>query len=250
MKALIIDDESKSRNLLRTIINEYCPEITTIVEAEDLPSGVKTIHREHPQIVFLDIEMPGYLGTQIMDFFDKDTVNFQIIFTTAYNEYAIKAFELNAIDYLLKPMRPKKVNNAIQKVLKINNHQQINEQLKELKETITNFQFGKIGLPVSDGILYVKVSEIIFLQAKGMYTYVHTLNHNKLLISKPLKHFTGLLEDNNSFYRTHRSFLINLKYIKQLVKKDGTHILMDNDAVIAVSKERQSDLIELLNKMF
>jgi len=250
MKALIIDDESKSRNLLRTIIRDYCNEITRIYEAEDLPSGVKAIHKEKPHIVFLDIEMPGYIGTQIMDFFDPNSIDFQIIFTTAYSEYAIKAFEINAIAYLLKPMRPSKVCGAVQKALSVNNHSQINQQLIELKESITNFKFGKIGLPVSDGILYIKLSDILFLKAEGMYTHFYTYTHSNLVISKPLKHFVQLLSGNNSFYRTHRSYLINVKHIKQLVKKDGTYLLMDNGATVAVSKEKQPELLQLLDILF
>ena len=250
MKALIIDDESKSRNLLRTIIQEYCSVEMEIYEAEDLPLGVKMIHKEKPQIVFLDIEMPGYLGTQIMDFFDKDSINFQIIFITAYSEYAIKAFELNAIAYLLKPMRPQKVCAAIQKALKVSNQQQINTQLQALRASMNSFKFGKIGLPVSDGILYVKLKDILFLKAEGMYTHFYTFSHDKLFISKPLKYFVQLLAEHNNFYRTHRSYLINLKHIKQLVKKDGTYLLMDNDVIVAVSKEKQNELMQLLNMVF
>ncbi|MFK7908434.1 MAG: LytR/AlgR family response regulator transcription factor [Chitinophagales bacterium] len=250
MKALIIDDESKSRNLLRTILQDYCSEITSICEAKDLPSGVKTIHKENPQIVFLDIEMPGYLGTQIMDFFDPNSINFQVIFTTAYSEYAIKAFEINAIAYLLKPMRPQKVCSAVQKALGLSNHLQINLQLTELKKSIANFKFGKIGLPISDGVLYVKLSEILFLKAEGMYTRFYTYSHDNLLISKPLKHFVQLLKGNHAFFRTHRSYLINIKHIKQLVKKDGTYLLMDNNATVAVSKEKQAELLKLLQEIF
>lgn len=250
MTALIIDDESKSRNLLRTIIRDYCNEIHTIYEAADLPEGVKSIHKNKPHVVLLDIEMPGYIGTQIMDFFDSNDINFQIIFTTAYSEYAIKAFEINAIAYLLKPMRPSKVCAAIRKALSIRNQHQINQQLVELKESMTTFKFGKIGLPVSDGILYVKLIDILFLQAEGMYTRFHTHSHNKLLISKPLKHFVKLLEGNNSFFRTHRSYLINIQHIKQFVKKEGNYLLMDNESMVAVSKDRQAALLELLKRVF
>ena len=247
MKVLIIDDEGRARNLLRTIIDKYCSGITEIHEAEDLPSGVKLIYQEKPQIVFLDIEMPGYLGTQIVDFFEKDSIDFQMIFTTAYSEYAIKAFELNAIAYLLKPLDPQKVCSAIQKALSINNNQQFNRQLQGLKSALTNFKFGKIGLPVSDGILYVKLEDVLFLQAEGMYTRFHTFPEQNILTSKPLKHYMKILEGSNNFFRTHRSYLINIKHIKQFVKKDGIHLLMDNDAIVAVSKEKQTELLEILN---
>lgn len=250
MKALIIDDESKSRNLLRTILQDYCQEITSIGEATDLPTGVNKIKEGRPNVVFLDIEMPQYMGTQILDFLEGESVNFQIIFTTAYSEYAIKAFELNALDYLLKPMRPNKVCQAVQKARNVHNHSYINQQLQELNQSLTHFKFGKIGLPVADGILYVKISDILFLQAKGMYTNFHTRTHNNLLISKPLKHFVNLLSEQNTFFRTHRSYLINLEHVKQLVRKDGTYLLMENGATVSVSKEKQGELLTLLNELF
>ena len=116
MKALIIDDEKKARNLLRTILGEYCPDVTEIKEAADLPEGIKTINTFHPDVVFLDIEMPAYSGTQILDFFEPDDIDFHIVFTTAYSEHAVKAFQMNAVDYLLKPLRPNQVKEAVIKV--------------------------------------------------------------------------------------------------------------------------------------
>lgn len=245
MNALIIDDENKARNLLKTILKEYCPEITSIWEADDLPSGVMTINKNKPDMVFLDVEMPGYAGTQILDFFDESQVNFQIIFTTAYQEYALKAFEINAISYLLKPLRPSSVKEAVKKVIEIKSNSQINQQLKELNNTLKSKTFSKIALPVADGILFVKLDEIIYLKADGMYTNVITINQDSLLISKPLKHFVDLLKENSCFYRTHRSFLINKNHIKQIVKKEGGHIIMDNNNMISVSKERLEELSQV-----
>jgi two-component system LytT family response regulator len=120
MKALIIDDEQKARHLLKFLVEENCPQITEIELAEDLPNGIRVINTFQPDIVFLDIEMPGYSGLQILDFIAPEQVNFELIFTTAYSEYAIKAFELNAIDYLLKPLRDEQVETAVAKERGIN----------------------------------------------------------------------------------------------------------------------------------
>ncbi|MGB0887025.1 MAG: LytR/AlgR family response regulator transcription factor [Vicingaceae bacterium] len=242
MKALIIDDEKKARNLLATILQESCDNIIQINEAEDLPSGVVAIRKENPDIVFLDVEMPQYLGTQILDFFDVEEVNFHIVFTTAYSDYALKAFEINAIDYLLKPLRVSKVKEAIDKALEKKSENQISNQLEALKTTLSTKKITKIGLPITDGIQFVKLNSIFYFKADGMYTQVYTTNSSPLLISKPLKHFVEILSDVPEFFKTHRSYLINKNFINQLVKKDGGYIVMDNDEKIAVSKDKMNEL--------
>lgn len=247
MVAIIIDDESKARNLLKNILEEFCPEIKTVVEANDLPSGVMAINKNKPDVVFLDVEMPGYAGTQILDFFDEAQIKFQIIFTTAYQEYALKAFELSAISYLLKPLRPSQVKEAVAKVSEIKSSEQINTQLKELNNALSSRVFEKIGLPITDGILFVKLDEIFYLKAEGMYTNVMTENGGVQLISKPLKYFVNLLKEIPGFYRTHRSYLINKRHINQVVKKEGGYILMDNGDSVSVSKEKLNELLKLLN---
>lgn len=244
MKAVLIDDESKARNLLSSLINEYCPSILEFHEAEDLPSGVKLINEMKPDIVFLDVEMPKYSGLQIMDFFSPDEVDFHLIFTTAYDEYAIRAFEMNAIGYLLKPLRPNLLKEAVAKAQKQMSQEVIREQLELLKEGLNSSRFGKIALPVSDGILFVKQEDIISLKADGMYTEFNT-TQGKIVVSKPLKTFEKLL-DQKFFLRTHRSYIANINFIKQLVKKDGKYLVMDDGSMVSISKERSSQLMELL----
>ena len=150
MKAVIIDDESKARNLLRILLEENCPQIQQIEEAPDLPKGVALINKFHPDIVFLDIEMPGYSGVQILDFFTPEAITFQIIFTTAYSDYAIKAFELNAIDYLLKPLRDDQLEAAVKKAIDQIGKSKVSERLEELRNTLNVRNIRKIGLPISN----------------------------------------------------------------------------------------------------
>jgi len=245
MIAIIIDDEARARNLLRTILADYCPEINEIFEAEDLVSGVKLIKELKPNIVFLDVEMPTYLGTQILDFFEEREITFNIVFTTAYNNYALKAFEINALSYLLKPLRPKQVKEAVKKVAKKISSEQIFSQLKELNNAVSFNKITKIALPVKDGVFFIKHCNIYYFKADGMYTEIHSFNNDKLLISKPLKYFVDLLSDVDFFFRCHRSFFINIQHIKQIVKKDGNYILMENDAVVNVSKEKLTELLTL-----
>ena len=152
MKALIIDDEQKARSLLRVLIEENCKKINQIYEADNLMDGVKLIKAEQLQVVFLDIEMPGNTGLEILDYINKDDYNFEIIFTTAYSEYAIQAIQLSAIDYLLKPIRGSKVKESVDKALHQLGKSKINQRLRELKEVFKSNHFKKIGLPVNDGI--------------------------------------------------------------------------------------------------
>lgn len=246
MKVAIIDDEKKARRLLRILLMENCPEIKEIKEAENLPSGVRLINEYQPDIVFLDIEMPGYSGIQILDFFNPNQINFELIFTTAYSQYAIKAFELNAIDYLLKPLRPDLVVDAVKKVKLKLGQSQLSKRLEELKVSLQAPKISKVAFPLSDGILFVAFDEIILLIAERMYTKVFTVNDGTFIVSKPLKFFLNNLEDVKTFYRPHRSYLINLKYIKKYVNKDGGYILMDNGEMVSVSKEKKKELFELL----
>lgn len=248
MNCIIIDDESKARNLLRILIEENCPKIKTIFEASDLLSGVEIIQKEEPSIVFLDIEMPEHSGLEILEFIEKEVHNFEIIFTTAYSEYAIQAFQLAAVDYLLKPVRPNQVKEAVDKALTLLGKSQINQKLEHLKQSLEKEDFNKIALPVSDGIKFLPVQEIIFLEAEGMYTQFHTLTE-KILVSKPLKHFAELLESKNTFYRPHRSYLINLKYIKQYVKSDGGYIIMETDKQVSISQGKKEEFLSLVSRL-
>lgn len=249
MKAIIIDDERKARSVLKILIEENCPKITEIFEAQDLLSGVELIKKEQPNIIFLDIEMPEHSGLEILNFIEKEVFNFEIIFTTAYSEYAIQAFQLAAIDYLLKPVRPNQVKEAVDKAIKFIGSSQINTRLEELKKSLASSNFNKIGLPFSDGIKFVNFKDIVVLEADGMYTKITTSNTSEILVSKPLKHFVELLESQSEFYKPHRSFLINLSYIKEYIKKDGGYIVMDNDKSVSISKDKKEEFLTIVSNL-
>jgi len=249
MTILIIDDESKARSLLTTILKEYSNEELFIYEAPNLLEGIAIIKNNKIDVLFLDIEMPQHSGLELFDFIQVDSVNFEIIFTTAYSDYAIKAFEFSAIDYLLKPLRPNKVLEAIEKAKKAVSQNQVQQRLLELKNSLSSDKFSKLALPVEDGVLFVKLEEIYVLEADGMYTNFHLTKNRKLLISKPMKYFADLLENKELFYKPHRSYLVNLKYLQKVVKKEGTYIEMENEMRIPVSKEKKEELINLLQDL-
>ncbi|WP_299889088.1 LytTR family DNA-binding domain-containing protein [uncultured Lacinutrix sp.] len=249
MNVLIIDDEPKARKLLQTLIEENCSNINSIFTAEDLLSGVNIIKKSAPEIVFLDIEMPQHSGLEIFDFIDKKDHTFEIIFTTAYSEYAIQAFELSAIDYLLKPLRVDKLQEAVEKVINNIGKSQINIKLEELKKSLSNANFNKIALPIADGIKFVNLDDIIMLKADGMYTNISLQDNREILISKPLKHFVKLLESKTTFYKPHRSYLINLKYIQEYSKKDGGYIVMDNSETVSISKDKKEEFLTIVQNI-
>lgn len=250
MVILVVDDEKKARNLLVTILSEYCDDITAIHQASNLTEGVSSIREYKPNVVFMDIEMPDYLGIEVLDFLDKEEVSFQLIFTTAYSDYAIKAFEINAIDYLLKPLRPNHIKRALKKAKHQINQGVIYKQLESFKKSQTNpsvNSFDKIGVPITNGILFVELSDIICLEADGMYTKIWLKGKKPEITSKPLKHFTKILGDLSMFYRPHRSFLINLQSVIQYSKKDGATITLENGKDIALSRNKREHFLDLIN---
>lgn len=249
MKVVIIDDESKARSLLHTIISEYCSEVEEIFQAENLLKGIEIIKKEEISIVFLDIEMPQHSGLQLFEFLDINDITFEVIFTTAYSNYAIQAFEFSAIDYLLKPLRPNKVKEAVEKAKKALEQNQVQQRLTELKKALSSEKFNKLALPVEDGVLFVKLEDIFLLEADSMYTQFYLKNEKKMLISKPLKYFTDLLESKDMFYKPHRSYLVNLQYLQKLVKKEGTYIELENKFLVPVSKDKKDELLKIISEL-
>lgn len=246
MKAIIIDDEAKARRVIEALLTEHCSDVTVIATADDVPSGVKAINREAPDIVFLDIEMPGYTGFQLLDFFDD--VDFDIIFTTAYGDYAIRAFEVSAIDYLLKPIQIDQLVRSVDKV-KSKHKSHLKEKLQTLKLNLSEpGQLSKIALPVSDGFLFVKPEDILYLRAESSYTRIYLSEDKDLLVTRTLKEFEKLI-DHPHFMRIHRSYLINLNHIKQYVRADGGHIEMDNGDVVYFSKDKKEELLGAFTAM-
>lgn len=248
MTIVIIDDETNARILLRNIITKK-NDTYNIHEAKNLRDGVALIREVHPDIVFLDVEMPNEQGVEIYTYFQQEPMNFHLVFTTAYSQYALKAFELNAIDYLLKPIRPTKIHEVLQRVEESEKQVDIRRKLDELRTTLHQQQFNKIGLPVKSGMLFVPIPELIHLEADGSYTTVYVEGRDKILVSKPLKFFEHLLDEGSTFYRPHRSHIFNLKYLREYVRKDGTHVILENGNILPVSKEKKDEFLEIVTSI-
>lgn len=247
-RAIIIDDEAKARRVLHELITEHCPQIEIVAEAEDVPSAVKAIQLNKPDIVFSDIDMPNYDGFQLLDFVDK--ADFELIYCTAHNDFALKAFEVSAIDYLVKPIQVSLLIKAAEKAMRLRDAtSSITQRLDTLKENLRGTTLKKIALPVSDGLHFVELAEIIYLEADGAYTHVVLKDNKKILISKKLKEFESMLSGNKNFFRIHRSYLINTDSIKQYVRSDGGYLLMSNNDTIPVARERKDDFQQLVEQI-
>ncbi len=243
LKAVIIEDEARARNILRQLLEEYCPDVTCVAMADDVPSGVKAIYQHQPDIVFLDIEMPGQSGFQLFDFFDE--ISFEVVFTTAYDQYALKAFEVSAIGYLLKPIQIDQLIQTVLRIKKMKDTAPIAERVQTLKMNINSPKgINRIALPSSEGLLFVETDEVIYLSAEGAYTTVVLTGGRKLVVSKNLKQLTDVLV-NDCFFRAHRSFLLNLNHVRQYVRQDGGYVIMDTDKKIPLSTNKRKEFLEV-----
>ncbi len=232
MKAIIIEDEKKARQLLRLLLNEHCPQVEVVDDCEDLPSGVKSIKKNNPDIVFLDIELPGLSGLQLLDFFNEEEINFSIIFVTAYNNYAIQAFKLSAIDYILKPINTQLLVEAVQKIEKI-----ASRQLAALKANLSAQEDKKIVIPNRDSINYINPKDILYVKGEGAYSTFYMQNNERFMLSRNLKYVEEMIVDFLYLKRCHKSYIVNTNNIKSLSKQEGL-VTLSNNEKIPVSTDR------------
>lgn len=243
ISVLIVDDEPAARSLLRQLLTDHCPAIRTISEAGDVRSAVKMINNQPVDLVFLDIEMPEENGFALFDYFRQPS--FEVIFCTAYSEYALKAFEVSAVDYLLKPVSISKLIAGVEKANRIIGQSQISQRAAVLRENLNVTKLQKIALPMADSLLFVQLDDIFFFEADGSYTNVIT-RQGKTLVSKKIKEFDELLADDERFYRIHRSYLINTHQIRRYNKKDGATIEFDNGLSTPIAREKVKDFDEFI----
>jgi two-component system LytT family response regulator len=241
MKAIIIDDEKRARVTLQLLLDEYCPTITVIADCENLPEGIKAIRKHKPAVVFLDIEMPGHSGLELLDFFDENEVDFSIIFTTAYNQYAIQAFKFSAIDYLLKPINPTQLVEAIKRLEKT---KQKFQNFQILKENITKENVTKIAVPSGNSLIFIDITKISYIKSEGAYSEIFFINGTKTLVSRNLKNFEDILCTDNHFMRNHKSYIVNLEQIVALNKSDGGSLTLEDKSQIPVSSDKTQLILE------
>ena len=241
MKAIIIDDEKRARVSLALLLQEYCPQITVVAECENLPEGVKAIRKFQPDLVLLDIEMPGHSGLELLDFFDENDVNFSIIFTTAYNEYALQAFKFSAVDYLLKPINPEQLTEAIARLEK---QKQKVANYKLLKETINQDSLTKIAVPSGNKLIFIDTAKISYIKGEGAYSEVFCNNGTKHLVSRNLKNFEDILCLDTRFMRVHKSYIVNFEQVVAYNKSDGGSLELETKIHIPVSQDKAQIILD------
>lgn len=239
IKAIIIDDEVRARVALQLLIEEYCPNIEILEQCETLAEGIRAIHKHSPNLVFLDIEMPGHSGLELFDFFHEEDINFSIIFTTAYSQYAIKAFKFSAIDYILKPINPEELVEAVKRFQKIKS-----ENIKVLKDNLNQNKLNKIAVPTGNSIVFLKTNQILYVKGEGSYCEIVLLNGEKMICSRYLKNFEDILSSYTNFLRVHKSYIANLNYVNIYNKSDGGNLEFNNKTCIPISIDKVDLIME------
>jgi two-component system LytT family response regulator len=244
LRAIIVDDEQKARHVLGTLLQEHCPQVQLVGEAANVPAALQAIHQLQPDIVFLDIEMPGYSGLQLMELVERPT--FQVVFTTAYSEYALQAFEVSAIDYLLKPIRIDKLVAAVDKVARYHAGHQTPQRVEALRQNMRADTWQQLVLPLADGYLFLSPHDIELLEAEGGYTRILKTDQTSLLVTRLIRDFEKHLGPAQGFFRCHRSFIINLQRLSRWVRSDGGMIVMQSGREVPISRDRRDELEQLI----
>lgn len=245
IRAVIIDDEINNQELIFNLLKTYADNVQVVGVANSVDSAYKTINEHHPDLIFLDIQMPDGTGFDLLKKFEK--INFKIIFVTAHQEYAIEAFKYSALDYILKPLSPSNLLSAVKKMEDAISSEELNLKLKTLLNNITEPAKNKkkIVLKTMERIYSVDLDDIIRFESDGGYTKVYLVDGKRIMVSKTMKEFDDLLMDTG-FLRVHHSHLINMNHLFCFEKAEG-HVVMKDDSIVPVSNRKKDHLMELLN---
>jgi len=246
INALIIDDEASCTESLSLELEMYCPQVNVLSCCHSAAEGLANITKYKPELVFLDIEMPRMNGFELLN--QLQQINFEVIFVTAYDQFALKAFKFSAVDYLLKPIVYEELISAVNKV-----EQRIIKKLgtDHLEAVLANINFlnknlSTIAVPSLEGLEFVSVDEINFCEAQVNYTCIHKTDGSSILLSKTLKTVEAMLEHHN-FIRIHQSYLVNAVHLKKYIKGQGGYVIMKNGANLSVSRNKKDDFINRIS---
>jgi len=247
IKAVIVDDEQDAVSFIESIAHEYCPNLDIVGKAYSAIEGIEVISNEKPDLVFLDVEMPHGSGFDLLAGFpEKD---FDVIFITAFNHYAIKAIKFSAVDYILKPIN---INEFIEAVKRVEQSRQersnrtlnFNTLLENLRTSIPS----KLAIPTSSGMEYLCTADIIRIEADRSYSWFFMEDGSKFLVSRNLKEYQELLSDRN-FFRTHNSHLINLEHVKKYIRHEGGYIEMTDGSTVPISRGKKDLFLEQMSRI-
>lgn len=245
LNAIIIDDESSSRNTLRQKLANYCPDITVVAECEDGQVGIKNIEEKKPDIIFLDVEMPRMNGFTMLQ--QLKNRNFELVFITAYDYYAIKAIKFSALDYLVKPVEVDDLKAAVAKAVQRRAQASGNDRLELLLQNLMNEKkdHHRIAIPSMDGLQFVSMGDIIHLEAQSNYTIIYLQDSYKLTVSKTLKDFEELLP-SAVFIRIHHSHIVNKNAVEKYIKGEGGQVVMKNGTVLDVARRKKEEFMKAI----
>jgi two-component system, LytTR family, response regulator len=247
IRTILIDDELSCTETLEIELEMYCPQVEILTTCNSAADGLSKIVALRPDLVFLDIEMPWMNGFELLQ--QLNQINFEVIFVTAYDQFALKAFKFSAVDYLLKPIKKEDLIAAIGKV-----EQRIAKNLstEHIEAMLSNIQFlqnefQSIAIPTADGIEFIPVENIIYCASDNNYTYIHKMEGTPLLLSKTLKEVESMF-DAHSFLRIHQSYLINLKHLRKYVRGAGGYVIMSDGKDLPVSRSKKEELLHKLGR--
>ncbi len=245
LKAILIDDEPECLLSLAHDLGVHCPGVEIVAQSNSGKEAIKLIHTHNPDVLFLDIDMPYINGFDLLEMVPD--VDFEVIFTTAYDKYAIQAFKISAVDYLLKPIDVEALHAAVEKVRilreKGNTSKQISFLIQQIKD-LENNAVRKIALPTFDGLEFIHMDDILYCQSDGAYSHVFFTNGSKMYISKTLRYLEDALCSFH-FFRVHNSYIVNLNHVKQYSKADGGLIILSDGKKVRVSRSRKDELLGL-----
>ncbi len=244
IKSVIIDNEQSAQETLSKLLEIHCKEVRLLGTADGVKSGLELINKHQPDLVFLDIQMGPDTGFDLLQRLLK--VNFAVIFTTSYDQYALKAIKFNALDYLLKPIVPEELILAVTKIKISKDYGNQNLRVANFIDHLTNNKVSKIILPTSGGFTLIEIEEIIRCEADRNYTNIYLKNGSKILCSQTLKHFDDLLIDHN-FFRSHHSHLVNTNYIVNYMRQKDSQIKLSDGTIIPISKNKRGEFLKIFS---
>lgn len=247
IRCILIDDETNSLEMMEWLLKTYCPQITVEAMCDSAQLGIEAIRRHKPDVVFLDIEMPHMNGFDMLEQFD--TLDFDVVFCTAYDQFAIRAFKYSALNYLLKPVDPDDLQETVRRI-ESRQTAPTRAQIELLMQGLQQVQkpgVSRIALTTGDGLLFVSTSDILYCQAESNYTSVVLADGKKIVVSKVLKDIEEALSGAD-FYRVHNSFLVNINRIQKFVRGDGGYVVMEDGADISISRSRRQEFMDRFSK--
>lgn len=246
-KAIIVEDELHSREFLKNIVTTYCPDLAIVALAGSVEEGVAAIKLHQPDIIFLDIEMQTGTGFHLLQQFPQP--GFEVIFTTAYDHYAIRAIKFSAVDYLLKPIDIEELQQSVAKVIEKKKDKTGQLALQMLLKNLQSPQTleQSITLSTSDGLEFIPLQQIIRIEASGPYSHFYLKEKKKIIVSRNLKEYENLLTDHG-FFRVHNSHIININEVKRMIKTDGGYAVMSDESNITISPKKKDEFFQAIGQ--